>query len=266
MNPVKVLIYKTYCFYDAHFPLAIGKYRLGRLLRRIFGLAIFTIQDFLMELEPVAVLDRTLIMGNEHDDDVAQAIRQAPSRSIFIDIGANIGYFSLLASVHGMDVEAFEPSPRELKRLRSNILLNNSSSVAVHPYGLSKTEETLPLRLGKDYNPGTNSVLETRASDESVLCKFKPLSRALSPEILARTTVCKIDVEGFEMSVLGGMENSMQFLKGTTFVIEIARKYLDIAGNTPQDIYTFFEKHGFKPKRGLQNESRYDEVFTRSTK
>ena len=241
-----------------------GKYRLAQLLHKLFGYATFTVDGFKMELEPLAVLDKTLIKTGLHDEVVARCVRDA-GEGTFLDIGANIGYFSLLAEHRGMHVIAFEPSPRELRRLYRNMALNNSGKIVVYPFGLSHKKEELPLRLGTDDNPGTNSVLETEKSERSVTCLFAPLSFFVTPDALKDVRVCKIDVEGFEMSVLRGMEESMPSLKNAVFVVEIAPKYLAKNNTDPQDIYDFFETHGYAPRIGLGASGRYDEVFDKAS-
>lgn len=257
---LKRSIFRAYCWYEDVVPVHIGKYRLAQLLHKVFGYAIFTVDGFKMELDPLASLDKTLIRTGLHDETVAQCIREAGAGT-FLDVGANIGYFSLFAGCQGMRVIAFEPSPRELRRLHRNVALNDARAIVVYPFGLSQKEEQLRLRLGVDGNPGTNSVLETEKSDHSVNCDFAPLSYFVTPAALEDVRVCKIDVEGFEMSVLRGMEESMSSLKNAVFVVEIAPAYLAKNNTAPRDIYDFFEKHGYAPRIGFGASGRYDEVF-----
>ena len=51
---------------------------------------------------------------------------------IFLDIGANIGYFSLLASDRFAEVHAIEASPNTARRLEENIVANGLTNVCVH--------------------------------------------------------------------------------------------------------------------------------------
>jgi len=260
---LKRSIFRAYCWYEDVFPLHTGKYRLAQLLHKLFGYAIFTVDGFKIELDPLAALDKTLIRTGLHDETVARCVREA-GEGTFLDVGANIGYFSLLAGSQGMRVIAFEPSPRELRRLYRNMALNDARTIVVYPFGLSHRREQLSLRLGVDANPGMNSVLETEESDRSVNCEFAPLSYFVTPDALEDVRVCKIDVEGFEMSVLRGMEASMSSLQNAVFVVEIAPAYLAKNHTAPRDIYDFFKRYGYAPRIGLGASGRYDEVFRRS--
>lgn len=264
MNQLKKMLFCAYVFYEAHMPIHKGKFFLGRLLYKTFGLALFTVEGFNIELNPVATFDRAIMTGRHHDDiaGVAGELDKLHTRDAFLDVGANIGYFSLFAASRGIEVFAFEPSPREIARMRRNMQLNNFSNITLFEQGLSDKPETLSLRLGMDYNPGQNSVIDYEESIESVQCRFAPLSSFLTPEQARRVRLCKIDVEGFEIFVLRGMEEYMPLLHKTTFVVEITPQYFKRAGYAVQDVYDFFARHGFTPQEGLDaTRKRYDEVF-----
>ncbi|HEY9865301.1 MAG TPA: FkbM family methyltransferase [Candidatus Obscuribacterales bacterium] len=263
-NWVKQIIFEVYIQYWNKIPIQRGKYRIGWLLNKVFGSAVYKIDGILMKLNPVANIDRDLIAGKGHNPIVKeQIIKSLKQGGIFVDMGANIGYFSLLAAqLPKVKVVAFEPSPREVARLYENIILNNTYNITVVPYGLSEKIEVEKLNLYSDANPGMNSRLKT--SDEvvkSVDCFFAPFSFFVSQSMLSEIRVIKIDVEGFEMNVLQGLNDSMLSLNHVDFIVEIAKSHLEKAGYIPKDIYEFFERHGYSPKLGLQDHHLYDEIF-----
>ena len=264
MNQLKKMLFRAYVFYEAHMPIHKGKFFLGRLLYKMFGLALFTVEDFNIELNPVATFDRAIMTGRQHGDiaGVAGELDKLKHGEAFLDVGANIGYFSLFAASRGIEVFAFEPSPREIKRMRRNMQLSNFSNITLFEQGLSDKPEMLSLRFGMDYNPGQNSVIDYEESVESVQCRFAPLSSFITPEQAQRVRLCKIDVEGFEIFVLRGMEEYMPYMGRATFVVEITPRYFRRAGYTIQDVYNFFAKYGYTARNGLDaNMKRYDEVF-----
>jgi len=58
--------------------------------------------------------------------------------SIFLDIGANMGYYSIMASDFGFDkIYAFEPLPKMMKRMSKNIKVNNNYSLIYKSRGNS---------------------------------------------------------------------------------------------------------------------------------
>jgi FkbM family methyltransferase len=264
MNSFRKFLFRAYALYEAHSPIHLGNYQISQVLYALFGLATFEIEGFKIQLNPVAAIDRSLILGRSHDETVAACIKEMKDGS-YLDIGANIGYFCLMASSRGIPSYAFEPSTRELVRMNQNIAVNNFKNITVFHAGISDKKEQLALQLGQDFNPGQNSVLTVVDSKESELADFAPLSTYLSKEELQTILLCKIDVEGFELNVLQGMEDCMQYLTKADFVVEITPKFLAHASQNPADIYSFFERHGYTPRFGLDTSARkYDEVFSRT--
>ena len=264
-NSLKCTLFRAYARYEAAHEGRRGNYQIAKLINAVFGLATFTVEDFKIELNPVAAIDRSLILGISHDDDVAQQIRAIPQGKSFLDIGANIGYFDLYAAARGTPVFAFEPSPREAARLRQNVAINNFGNlVTVFEAGISNTSEKRDLRLGKDFNPGQNSVLEVSASAEKVQCTFAPLGFYLSAEQLATVGLIKIDVEGFEYQVIEGMKEVLPSLS-CPIVIEITPPFLAKAGHSATALYELFTQAGYRPTVGLNESAKrgYDEVFVK---
>ena len=264
-NDLKCSLFRAYARYEAAHEGRRGNYQIAKLLNAIFGLATFKVGDFKIELNPVAAIDRSLILGHNHDDEVAQQIRSIPQDKSFLDIGANIGYFDLYAAARGTHVYAFEPSPREAARLRRNMGINNFGNlITVFEAGISNTTEKRDLRLGKDFNPGQNSVLDVSASGEKVQCAFDPLGSYLSQSQLASVGLIKIDVEGFEYQVVEGMKEVLPSLS-CPIVIEITPPFLAKAGHSATALYDLFAQAGYKPTRRLDESATrgYDEVFVR---
>ena len=62
-------------------------------------------------------------------DLFVRVLHDAPSHSLVVDVGANIGYFTMMAAAMGHDVVAFEPMPHNLGRLRSSVRANGFGSL-----------------------------------------------------------------------------------------------------------------------------------------
>ncbi len=214
----------------------------------------------------MAMLDRRLILNQDQDPIVQDVIRNTlKPGSGFIDIGANIGYFSVLAAVRQRaNVWSFEPSPRELEILYYNLALNRCSSVTVFPVALGASRTKGGLNIAGLDNPGMNSFCDlstVRSYVGQQLVEIGPLADYITPRQLLEVRLCKIDVEGYEVEVLNGIADCMQLLKGATFVVEISPGFLEKNGNRPREIYDFFARHGFLAEQGNRDEKQWDEVF-----
>jgi FkbM family methyltransferase len=131
------------------------------------------------------------------------------SGHMFVDVGANIGGWSMPASRYYHWVCAFEPTPTTLMILRQNVALNHANNVRIFPYALGDRETDLRLYLGQ--NIGQNGFFEDhldRHTVGTVIVRVRPLDVfKLDP------TAIKVDTEGFEIPVLKGATETIERCK-----------------------------------------------------
>jgi FkbM family methyltransferase len=123
--------------------------------------------------------------------------------SVFLDVGANAGFYSFWVWSHFKDavrIEAFEPDPELCSRIRFNLAANGIHSLHLNPIALSDQSGTAHLAIGAK-NRGTNR-LETGVSD-GVSVEMIPLADFVAREGISRIDAMKIDVEGHEDKILG---------------------------------------------------------------
>lgn len=264
INILKKTIFNWYVRFGVTLPK--GKKFLNRILVRI-GTAIYNIDGVKLRLNPVSTVDRNLITAGIHDPFVKEIIEHRLSLGgIFIDIGANIGYFSIVALKNPNTFTiAFEPSPRELIRLYQNIIENNCQNrVIVFPIILSDENRNAQFFISPMENPGKNSILNRAGS--SLLKEMIPARRfdhLIHDNLLTNVRVVKIDVEGAEIKVLEGIGKAISKMDDVVFIVEISPSLLVCSGKTADDIYMFFKKHGFTWQRGPRFSEQYDELFFR---
>jgi FkbM family methyltransferase len=170
---------------------------------------------------------------------------------VFLDVGANIGYFTLLAAGRVGPVGkviAIEASPSIYDRLKANVLRNGVTNVETHNFAASDQEGWLQLYSGGLGNSGATTTVETEAL--AVECKVpaRPLSAVLSAKDMQRTRVIKIDVEGAEWSVIAGMRTLFEHARDDLEIaIEITPDRLHSYGRTAEDVLNFFAEFGFAP-------------------
>ena len=142
-----------------------------------------------------------------------------------IDIGANIGYYTVLAASCGCKVEAFEPEPLNLIRLKRNLKLNSldHSMVRVHEFALGDKDGSIDLGRPLSDNYGHASIVNTDDCEKIRV----PVRRFDGLGLIAGGRyVFKIDVEGAEEIVLSGFSGIWSGLgRGSVFYVEIHRQY-----------------------------------------
>jgi len=156
---------------------------------------------------------------------------------LFLDIGANVGSYTVLASgVSGATSWAFEPDPDTARALKHNIALNNLNDLAtVYEFALGDTEGKIRFTVGLD---SINKVAtEQEENARSILQK-----RLDDVVGLASPAMIKLDVEGYEEHVLRG---------ATNVIGNASLKLLEIETVTPWIIETLsanrFERAFYDP-------------------
>ena len=121
----------------------------------------------------------------------------------FLDIGANVGYYSLMAAKLGADkILAIEPNPIVLDRFKTNIKFNKyENKIKVFKLGIGEKKDILELRLSHT-DMGSSTILNSSLNSDKIKINIVPLSALLKKEGVKRVDVLKIDIEGFEDKAL----------------------------------------------------------------
>lgn len=154
-----------------------------------------------MELEPWDLIDSRIFFFNVWEPGVTAFMRdRVKPGDVVADIGANIGYYSLLLSQAvgaAGEVFAVEPSEPIRARLNRSIAHSGAANITVIPYGISDRAERRAFHLS-GANLGASKFGE--ASDDGL--ELRRLSDVIPPDSLARLSFIKIDVEGMEDVVM----------------------------------------------------------------
>ncbi len=148
---------------------------------------------------------------------------------VFVDVGANIGYYSLVLA-HQCDcrVIAIEPNPPTLQRLYFNVAINEhlQSKISIVPLGVGPEGE---FELHTDSNLGAASLHGHifPGSNNVVKIQTKPLLDILEDQGIQKVDSLKIDIEGMEDQALGPyISNARKEMLPKCIVIEDDQKHL----------------------------------------
>lgn len=136
--------------------------------------------------------------------------------AVVLDIGANTGNHSLFLSRHAAKVHAFEPFPPVIRRFRENLELSPGvKNIELHEVGLGDKDAELPFFAPPSENPGIGTFrtdaakLDGRQTFESKL-RIVRGDDWLKDRLKGPVALVKVDVEGFEESVLKGMQQTLK--------------------------------------------------------
>lgn len=191
---------------------------------------------------------------------------RAGSAGSFVDVGANIGFFSLLLARlrPGVKVFAFEPNPKNYEVLRRNIAANGFSTVHTAPVALSESPGTATLFIhASDMSASLCPDFEaksTRGSAEvpvTTLDSYFQISNSTGPVVI------KIDVEGNEASVIRGGKSVLS-AHSPDLIVEVLKPLpLDVVSLLNDLGYTFYQitDEGLTPSPEIDLVRRGDLLF-----
>lgn len=199
-----------------------------------------------MRLGIVDVIERRLAAGAEWDPAIGVFLaRNLAPGATFVDVGANIGYFTLQAARLVGDagtVVAVEPTHVNLARLCEHLWLNRAENVLVlsaaagHGHALPHISFPTPGNAGAASLRAIHSVQGHRALQCSLDTLLEDFS--LIPDVV------KIDVEGYELEALKGMDAILRRARPLV-VCELTDAFLRDLGQSARGLIEHMEARGY---------------------
>ncbi|MGV2388353.1 MAG UNVERIFIED_CONTAM: FkbM family methyltransferase [Microcystis novacekii LVE1205-3] len=171
--------------------------------------------------------------GQYYEQDLShifhQILKDAPPNSRVLDVGGNIGWFSLLSASHGHHVDVFEPNMANILRLCESKRMNQwttvererdlasrsvkQGSIHIWPFGVGSNNTNMTFYIGK--NPGKATLVRSMIpkwrnpdTKEISIISLDSMAHDLKWfELRTPIVILKVDVEGFEPSVFAGAKS-----------------------------------------------------------
>ncbi|MBC6112157.1 FkbM family methyltransferase [Pedobacter fastidiosus] len=161
-----------------------------------------------------------------------------------LDVGTNMGYYTVWISKfigQNGQIHCFEPDSSNFKKLKQNAEINNLVKTAkLNNIALSDTNGFIPFTLGLD---GQNHI-NLDQSNKSVNVDTKKLDTYAEENNIEQISYAKIDVEGFEYSVLKGAVNLLNNKKIDIIQLEI-NNTVENSTNNVDDILHLLANHNY---------------------
>ncbi|PIT90991.1 hypothetical protein COU17_02740 [Candidatus Kaiserbacteria bacterium CG10_big_fil_rev_8_21_14_0_10_49_17] len=198
-----------------------------------------------LELDITQKTQRQIFLMNVYEPFATQYfIKYLKRGDTVLDVGANVGYFSILAaSLVGPlgHVYAFEPENHNFRRLEHNCQLNSLRNITAIKKAAGSKGETVPFYVNP-LNDGGGSIIEPSVfhDDQAVFSKEEIEkqfphttlrhtieSTAIDSLGLSSVALVKIDVEGAELDTLRGMRNVLESI-GPDIICEVSERGAEI--------------------------------------
>ena len=172
--------------------------------------------------------------------------------STFVDVGANWGYFTLLAAPRvgsqGSAI-AVEPEPRMCSTLRANLTLNDFPNVTVLEIAATEREGTVSL-LPFDQSTGNFGLSRVARAQEKHPEGIPVAGRALDDVFaelrIRRVSLLKMDIEGGEGRAIGGLRRSLTTGVVERILLEVHPPQLAQLGSSVDEMFALLEHAGFR--------------------
>ena len=212
------------------------------------------VNDTLFLLDIKNRVDRHIDVSNTYEPEQVEYfthLLQSNACSVFLDIGAHWGYYSLLLARHpkfkGIDIYAFEPDRYNRYQLYANLFLNKLEQVIkVYDCGLSDYDGEASFYSYHEGNRGRSHISTQGASHVEV----RRLDGLLA--IKDKVIGIKIDVEGYEQSVIMGM---LDLLKNNQCLLQI-----ESFENKEPGLSQQLNKSGYRHFHRINNDHYYTNI------
>jgi len=198
--------------------------------------------------------------------------RSLSSNMTVLDVGAHHGLYTLLASKKvgrsGL-VVAFEPSPRELARLRRNLFINRCKNVRIEPIALGNQEGVADFFVCLGQSTGFNSLQppEVKEPTRMITVRMTTLDKYIQDNGIETVDFMKIDIEGGEMNLMKGAISLLGSKSAPIIMCEAQDIRTGKWGYRTSEVRSFIEHYGYRcfsvtPQGGLHEcptKERYDE-------
>jgi FkbM family methyltransferase len=155
-----------------------------------------------------------------------------------LDIGAHIGYFTLLMAKQCKWVDAFEPEESNFRLLFRNLSINKTSNVMPHKAAITDEDGYTNLYLC-GINSGMHRVYHSNECNDVLRIATTKIDG-----IVSKVDFIKMDIEGSELGALKGMKNLLTNSK-PTILMEYCPQYIREYGADPRDVYYFLKDLGY---------------------
>jgi FkbM family methyltransferase len=191
--------------------------------------------------------ESAMVAGTFESDETPALRERLRSASVFVDVGANHGYFVCHARQLGAHVIAVEPVPQNLAILYRNLTANGWSDVEIFPLALAEEPGIALL-----YGGGTGASLLSHWSGTSDAWRHttavSTLDILLGDRFAGQRLLIKIDVEGFELAVLRGAGCTLGRAPRPVWQVEICLTEHYPTGINPHfvELFDLFWSHGYE--------------------
>lgn len=224
------------------------------------------IDGLVLRIYPKNEVFRALFVQGMYDPNLNVVIDALlPKNGVFIDAGANMGYFSLLAArkvgTEGR-IFAVEPSSRDFIRLVDNVNINELHEIiSCYKLAFSDSAGTAEIIIANDERSGLNTLgidFSTKGIEKVDTEKVEKITidDFVEREEIKNVDVIKLDIEGSEFAALSGAKNTVQKYR-PAIMLGINKGAMSSCGVTFEQISRWLKEMNYVAYKLIQDDTEY---------
>lgn len=195
--------------------------------------------------------NRAMLAGTFEPEETHFLLERLPKADVFVDVGANVGYYTCLALSRGKHVLAIEPQRKNLDCLFASIESNGfEDGIEIFPVGLGR-RPGLSVLYGAS-GPSASMVKNWALYDPAYkqVIPLSTLDILMDGRFLGKRVLIKIDVEGFEYTLLQGALSTIGRSPRPAWLIEVCLEEYHPSEPNPhyKDVFELFWSHGYEAR------------------
>ena len=201
-----------------------------------------------MLLNPTEHIQQQLFWYGCYEKDLGELLKKMlRPNDVFIDIGGNIGYFSLLSASISPSVKviSFEPVKDLFKKMKENFSINDRKNIVAINAAVGEMNEQCELFLSAPDNLGMPSFHQPENySGRKEKVEVIAIDDWLKTSGLTKIDLIKLDIEGSELAALKGMRAVLEEQR-PVLIVEVNPETLSLFGLKPEDICNYLNQFNF---------------------
>ena len=183
---------------------------------------------------------------HDRDLDYRASLELIEPAATVIDVGANIGLWSLVAARRAGCVHAFEPAPSTFARLRRNLDLNGMPNVVANRLAVDREGGTTSFYEAIESNSGGAGYLRRPGAPVEVTVERVTLDDYCRSRGIERVGVLKLDIEGAEWLALQGAEELLGGAAPPAIFMELDGELTRQFGWEPVDVLAWLRERDYR--------------------
>lgn len=200
-----------------------------------------------MVLDLDSHIDRTIFFHEYTEKELSDFLsRYLKKESTFFDIGANSGYFSILASniiIKGT-IHAFEPVPKTYDIFLKTVKLNRIKNIFINNVCVGSKDKIIDFYIASNSDVSSMQKTSFHSKSKKVKCKMITLKKYCEEKKINKIDLMKIDVEGNELDILSAAKDILIKYK-PALIVEFSNQTAEAFGYHPNKTYDFLAKLGY---------------------